>query len=177
MISGWTDSTPKQEVIDKITNQLTGSKLNIVEENFTKPWGAYWRIDDKDIELFVQQFFASDAVEITKNLKQSPKILLIAPRLRLSWQYHDRRAEIWKIVVGPVKAARSLTDKQSDTEIFKAGDVINIKEQERHRLVGSANWSVVAEIWQHTDPHHPSDEEDNVRLQDDFGRQGTNTRN
>jgi len=29
---------------------------------------------------------------------------------------------------------------------------------------------LVAEIWQHTDPKHPSNEEDIVRLQDDFGR-------
>jgi hypothetical protein len=29
---------------------------------------------------------------------------------------------------------------------------------------------MVAEIWQHTDPNHPSDEDDIVRLQDDFGR-------
>jgi hypothetical protein len=28
---------------------------------------------------------------------------------------------------------------------------------------------IVAEIWQHTDLNQPSDEEDIVRLQDDFG--------
>jgi len=28
----------------------------------------------------------------------------------------------------------------------------------------------VAELWRHLDPQHPSDEEDIVRLQDDFGR-------
>ena len=31
-------------------------------------------------------------------------------------------------------------------------------------------FAVVAEIWQHTDPEHPSDEDDIIRLQDDFGR-------
>jgi hypothetical protein len=29
---------------------------------------------------------------------------------------------------------------------------------------------LVAEIWQHTDPDHPSNEDDIVRVQDDFGR-------
>jgi mannose-6-phosphate isomerase len=29
---------------------------------------------------------------------------------------------------------------------------------------------VVAEIWQHTDADYPSDEEDIIRVQDDFGR-------
>jgi mannose-6-phosphate isomerase len=29
---------------------------------------------------------------------------------------------------------------------------------------------MIAEIWQHTDSNHPSDENDIVRVQDDFGR-------
>jgi hypothetical protein len=29
---------------------------------------------------------------------------------------------------------------------------------------------LVAEIWQHTDPENPSDEDDIVRVSDDFGR-------
>ena len=41
---------------------------------------------------------------------------------------------------------------------------------ERHRLVGLENWGVVAEFWQHTDPDHPSDEDDIVRVQDDYKR-------
>jgi mannose-6-phosphate isomerase len=35
---------------------------------------------------------------------------------------------------------------------------------ERHRLIGLASCGVIAEIWQHTDPKDPSDEEDIVRL-------------
>jgi hypothetical protein len=30
--------------------------------------------------------------------------------------------------------------------------------------------AIIAEIWQHTDAAQPSDEEDIVRVQDDFGR-------
>ena len=39
----------------------------------------------------------------------------------------------------------------------------------RHRLIGLDDYAVVAEIWQHTDKI-PSDEEDIIRVQDDFGR-------
>jgi len=31
-------------------------------------------------------------------------------------------------------------------------------------------WGVVAEVWQHEDPGNPSDENDIVRLDDDFDR-------
>jgi hypothetical protein len=45
-----------------------------------------------------------------------------------------------------------------------------LKKEERHRLIGLDSWAIVAEIWQHTDIENPSNEEDIVRIQDDFGR-------
>jgi hypothetical protein len=48
--------------------------------------------------------------------------------------------------------------------------VVNLKQGERHRLVGLNDWGIVAEIWMHTDPNLPSDEEDIVRINDEFGR-------
>jgi mannose-6-phosphate isomerase len=50
------------------------------------------------------------------------------------------------------------------------GDIVQLKQGERHRLIGTSQWGIVAEIWQHTNAQHPSDEDDIVRLQDDFGR-------
>jgi hypothetical protein len=37
-------------------------------------------------------------------------------------------------------------------------------------LIGLDDWGIVAEIWQHTDESNPSDEDDIVRLQDDYSR-------
>jgi len=54
-----------------------------------------------------------------------PKILLIKPQARLSWQYHDRRGEIWKVLDGPVGVMTSLTDLQSsEPRIFKTDEVL-----------------------------------------------------
>jgi len=50
------------------------------------------------------------------------------------------------------------------------GDVITFDNQERHRLIGLDNIGVVAEIWQHIDIDNPSDENDIVRLKDDYNR-------
>ena len=55
-------------------------------------------------------------------------------------------------------------------EVYYEGDQIILQQGERHRLIGLDDYSVVAEIWQHTDINHPSDEEDIIRVQDDFGR-------
>ena len=53
---------------------------------------------------------------------------------------------------------------------MKIGELVILDKGERHRLLGKDNWGVVAEIWMHTDPQNPSDEEDIVRLQDDYAR-------
>jgi len=53
---------------------------------------------------------------------------------------------------------------------YQPGNQIKLNQGERHRLIGLNDWGVVAEIWQHTDAQNPSDEDDIVRVQDDFGR-------
>ena len=102
--------------------------------------------------------------------KLSPKILVVAPQKRLSWQYHFRRAEIWRVIGGQAGVVVSDTDEQTPVRALSIGDEINLKQGERHRLVGVDAWGIVAEIWQHVDAAHPSDEDDIVRLEDDFGR-------
>ena len=63
-----------------------------------------------------------------------------------------------------------MNDNENEMLIHKVKDLIQLKEQERHRLVGLSNIGVVAEIWIHTDVNNPSDEQDIVRLQDDYSR-------
>ena len=88
----------------------------------------------------------------------------------MSWQYHNRRAEIWQIYKGVVGVSRSDSDTENEMEIHNKGDQIILQQGERHRLIGLNETAVVAEIWQHIDANHPSDEEDIIRIQDDFGR-------
>ncbi len=79
-------------------------------------------------------------------------------------------AEMWQVVEGPVGVIRSITDAQKKVEEFEAGDLVTLKQGERHRLVGLENWGIIAEIWQHVYADHRSNEKDIVRLEDDFGR-------
>jgi mannose-6-phosphate isomerase len=107
---------------------------------------------------------------LTITNKLSPKILMVAPGQKLSWQYHNRRAEIWSCMEGPVGVMTSDTDVEAERHILYPGDVIRLAKGKRHRLMGLEQWGIVAEIWQHTDESYPSDEDDIIRLQDDFGR-------
>ena len=99
----------------------------------------------------------------------SPKILIVKPNARLSWQYHHRRAAIWQVYKGEVGIIRSNNDTEGVLKRFTQGDQVKLSQGERHRLVGLQDYGVVAEIWQHTEAL-PSDENDIVRVQDDFKR-------
>ena len=88
----------------------------------------------------------------------------------MSWQYHNRRAEIWQVYKGTAGIIRSNSDVENEMEVYNEGDQIVLQQGERHRLIGLNGTSVVAEIWQHTDATYPSDEDDIIRVQDDFGR-------
>jgi mannose-6-phosphate isomerase len=160
-----------EQAFEKSASLLKDLNLNVVKEDRSRPWGGFFVIDETQAESFAKEFFPEENFEQLKiSGKLSPKILMVAPGKRLSWQYHHRRAEIWRCIDGEVAVATSESDEESQKHTLKPGDKIKLKQGERHRLIGLDGWGVVAEIWLHTDAENPSDEEDIVRLQDDFGR-------
>ncbi len=163
--------TSKDSAFEKAANLLAGLDLEIVKQDKDRPWGGFYVINEDQAEAFAKQFFPDEDFDQLKiSDKLSPKLLLVAPGKRLSWQYHFRRAEIWRCIEGQVAVATSLTDEENEIITLNIGDKIKLQQGERHRLIGLDDWGVVAEIWQHTDAENPSDEDDIVRLQDDFGR-------
>jgi len=165
----------KPEVVKAIQEALTRAAYTIVELNDEKPWGAYFRIDGQEADPFVGEFFpglTSEKARLgSEDAELSPKILLVDPGQQLSWQYHSRRAERWAYLT-PGRYYKSLTDEQGEPVMAEAGDVVQFQKGERHRLaaVNDTDYTLVAEIWQHSDPKHLSDEEDIVRLADDYQR-------
>ena len=128
-------------------------------------------IDESQAQDFSNKFFEGLNVNTLKiGGKLSPKILIVKPNARLSWQYHNRRAEIWQVYKGTAGIIRCDSDKENEMKEYKEGSQIILKQGERHRLMGLDEYCVVAEIWQHTDATHPSDEDDITRVQDDYGR-------
>lgn len=140
----------------------------IIAQDLNRPWGRFYYIDPQQLTQFINEYFPNFKIDQTENL--SPKILVINPQKRLSWQYHNRRREIWSILSGPVGIIRSNDDTETPMIIAQTGDLISIDLRERHRLIGLDTPAIVAEIWVHTDHTHPSDERDIIRLQDDFKR-------
>ena len=161
----------KSTLFKQVEETLTKKGFEIESIDKERPWGGFFVINESQAQAFANAYFNGlDVQELKISGKLSPKILIVGPNKRLSWQYHHRRAEIWQVVKGEVGVVTSDTDEEHELRILKEGDTIKLSQGERHRLVGLGGYGVVAEIWQHTDINNPSDEEDIVRVQDDFGR-------
>jgi len=165
------ETLKKSEVFEQIQNYLEQQGFNVTNSDETRPWGGFFVIDENQSQKFINFFFndVPDSDKISQG-KISPKILVVAKEKRLSWQFHHRRAELWKVISGEVGVVTSDTDEENELQTKKEGDIIVLRKGERHRLVGLETWGVLAEIWKHTDKNYPSDEDDIVRVQDDFGR-------
>ena len=163
--------TPKELVFENVAEYLHQQNLKVDKQDSTRPWGGFFVLDESDADKFIALYFSHlTKDELTISGKLSPKILIVGPEKRLSWQYHHRRAEIWKLIGGTAGVITSDTDEEKETTHLNIGDIIQLKQGERHRLIGLDGWGIVAEIWRHTDAKNPSDEDDIVRVQDDFGR-------
>ena len=155
----------------EIKKEIESFGFSVVSHDFERPWGGFLVIKESQAQEFSNKFFKGLDVDTLKiGGKLSPKMLIIKPNARLSWQYHNRRAEIWQVFKGTAGIIRSDSDIEHEMKIYTEGDQIILQQGKRHRLIGLDDYCVVAEIWQHTDADHPSDEDDIIRIQDDFGR-------
>lgn len=164
----------KTEFIQGIVREVETAGYTVAELNDEKPWGGYIRIGNEQADQFIEEFFPGLSLEEARlgtGAEVSPKLLIVTPNQRLSWQYHHRRAERWTFLT-PGAFYQSETDEQGEITEVEAGESVQFGQGDRHRLIGGKDgYTVVAEIWQHTDPQNPSNEDDIVRLQDDYQRQ------
>ena len=159
------------DILKDVELLLSNYNLNVISKDIERPWGGFYVLDESQAQYFASLFFNNlDVSKLSLSNKLSPKILVIKPKKRLSWQYHHRRSEIWSVIKGGIIVSKSDDNKERELINLKAGEQIEIKKEERHRIIGTNMYSLVAEIWMHTDIDNPSDEEDIVRIQDDFDR-------
>jgi len=155
----------------EIENEIKSLGFEIISKDFDRPWGGFLVIKEEQAQDFANKFFDGINVEKLKiGGKLSPKILIVKPNSKLSWQYHNRRAEIWKVFKGEVGISKSNDNNEKPAARIKEGDQLKLENGERHRLIGLDDFAVIAEVWQHTEPDNPSNENDIIRLSDDYGR-------
>src|SRR5690349_3488712 len=115
----------KPEIFKAVQHYLDTQDLMVVSKDFDRPWGGFFVIDEAQAAQFAKHFFPGIGINDLKiSGKLSPKILMVQPRKRLSWQYHHRRAEIWKLVAGEAGVVTSDTDVEGSLQKLKLGEVI-----------------------------------------------------
>lgn len=164
----------KQKVVDDVGEIMALNGYTIEDVDSARPWGAFLRFKNSEADNFVKDFFP-DINPIEARLgdpdaELSPKILIVSPEQRLSWQYHERRAERWAFITDG-RYDKSATDEEQGVVDVESSESVQFSPLERHRLIGRvAAYTLVAEIWQHTDPSDPSSEDDIIRISDDYSR-------
>jgi len=107
-----------------------------------RPWGAFFVI-------------AEDSLYKIKRIE-------VNPGERLSYQYHNKRSEVWTIIQG--RAIITLNDKYQD---YSEGDTILIPQGVKHRIENNGTEKTVF-IEIQTGSYFGED--DIVRLEDDYNR-------
>jgi mannose-6-phosphate isomerase-like protein (cupin superfamily) len=104
-----------------------------------------YRFDSADAQKFIDYYF-SDVRSTFLTLENiSPKFLVVMPGARLSWQYHNFRREVWRVVEGPMAIKISDTDEQPDEQVvLPVGGMVQFEIGQRHRLIGLDDWGIVA---------------------------------
>ena len=165
----------KARALSRVRHMIRQLGYDVVEFDEDKPWGGMYRMDDRQVERFIAEFFPGLTLEEARlgrpSVRLSPKFLLVEPGKRLSWQYHHRRAERWHFLTAG-SYSKSMHDTPPEPRRANAGTVVQFDENERHRLCApeGKQYTLVAEIWQHTDESRLSNEADIVRLEDDYNR-------
>ena len=107
-----------------------------------RPWGSFENLLDEDY--------------------CKVKRIIVKPGQRLSYQYHNKRSEVWVIVKG-----RAMITLDEGTNLYSSEDVINIPVGMKHRVENDGKEDL---IFIETQTGTYFGEDDIIRLSDDYGR-------
>ena len=119
----------------EIKKEIESFGFLVVSHDFERPWGGFLVIDETQAQDFSNKFFEGLDVNTLKiGGKLSPKILIVKPEARLSWQYHNRRAEIWQVYKGSAGIIKSDSDVEK-TSTNSSEPPTNFDNQYNHKLI------------------------------------------
>jgi mannose-6-phosphate isomerase len=129
---------PSEAVLSRVKGALDRAGLSVASEDLARPWGGFLTISHTDVAAFVDAYFADSGLEIdTQQATLSPKVLIVAPGQRLSWQYHLRRSEIWRVIEGPIGISRSSSEDEGPLLTCRVGELLRIDVGEHPSLGGT----------------------------------------
>lgn len=120
----------------------------------SRPWGRY--------EVLSEFLPSRDSSRIQVKVKR----IIVNPGERISYQYHQHRVEYWWAVEG--SGIITINDHESE---FKAGNRAMIPSYVKHRVQADPDCRLVfIEIQESAGVNGYLDEDDIIRIEDDYGR-------
>jgi len=155
----------KKDLFEEIRLHLSKQGFYIAKQELDPLWGGSVLVEEEQAEEFMREYFKKSTLTDQRLVHPvRPKFIVVAPGQAIDWQYHHRRAEWWRVVVGEVGVKINQSDEEPEIQIQKPGDFILLEAETRHRLVGLENWAIIAQVWQHIDVKNLSDDADVVRM-------------
>ena len=78
----------KKDIFKEVQTLILEQGMEFVSKDDSRPWGGFFVIANQSAEKFANFYFDTN---IPLGQKISPKLLIVQPNTRLSWQYHFRR--------------------------------------------------------------------------------------
>ena len=100
-----------------------------------------------------------------ENQQCTVKLIYVNANCRLSLQYHKERWEFWKIIKGTAEV-----ELENKLQVIKDGESIVIPKGAKHRVKALDDNCIILEV-----AYGRFDENDIVRLEDDYQRTISNT--
>ena len=119
-------------------------------DSVSRPWGCFYELERQEGYVV--------------------KKLILFPGRRTSLLYHEHRSEVWTVSKGTGVAwhLSPYSDNQPVQETIGPGDIIRVNKNEPHRIenASSEDQLIIIEV----QLGEICDEEDIVRIADDYGR-------
>jgi mannose-6-phosphate isomerase len=126
-----------------VAKERTNFFKKVIMEHDVRPWGEYFVLED----------FSTHKV----------KRIVVKPKGRLSYQYHQKRSEVWTIVSGVSRI--TLDGERKD---YNPGDVVKISQGVKHRIENPSSEKDCVFIEVQLGSYFGED--DIVRIEDDYNR-------
>lgn len=140
-----------------------GIILFSVLDDFMKPEEAK-QLMEKELDLYFEERPWGSFKVFVDNKNATVKKLVV--RKRLSLQYHNKRSEIWFVVKGNAIVTLGKNREDCGESVVQEGDWVAIPRKALHRVAPEKEETILIEV-----SLGEFDENDCVRLEDDFGRE------
>ncbi len=148
-----------------IATDLGLREWQLYEASEHEKWGAFYRFDDRQTVPFVQEYFPEIATETwTGTMLLRPSIVVVQPEGEIPAHFHDRRAELLRVIAGEMMLETVSRCGYKDMRAVGKGSVVTIEPGVQHTVRAGKEPLVLTEVWGRRAPGVETDYLDEIQV-------------